>query len=72
MAVKPPTQTQPAPHSIDHIARGLDLAALVPPTTHPEVPPLFVVNCQLPDSEPAMFGAADDGPSKCLFLCVCV
>ena len=31
---------------------------------HPELPTLFIVNCQLPDGEPSMFGASDDGPGK--------
>lgn len=57
------THPHPDPNSIDHIARGLDLSGLVPSVTHPDLPPLFLVNCQLPDSEPPMFGSADDGPS---------
>ena len=53
---------------VNHVARFIDLEKLRPTRSHPGFPPLFVVNTQLPDSEPAMFKSAEDGPSRSAIL----
>ena len=49
---------------VNHVARFINLEKLRPTRSHPGFPPLFVVNTQLPDGEPAMFNSAEDGPSR--------
>lgn len=34
------------------------------PEVSGDVPAVFVVNCQLPEGEPAMFNSPDDGPGR--------
>lgn len=51
--------------SVNHMARFMVLDGLkAKAAVHPDLPSLFIVNTQLPDGEPAMFNAADDGPSR--------
>ena len=55
--------------SVDHVARYMGLSALKAAGGKKKrlftgFPSLFIVNCQLPDGEPTMFQAAEDGPGR--------
>jgi hypothetical protein len=49
--------------SVDNIASYMATHRLIPEERGQSLlPPVFVVNCQLPEGEPAMFNSPDDGP----------
>mmetsp|Transcript_15481 Transcript_15481/g.31891 ORF Transcript_15481/g.31891 Transcript_15481/m.31891 type:complete len:581 (+) Transcript_15481:142-1884(+) len=33
------------------------------PTGHPHIPPMIIINCGMPSTEPSLFSSTDDGPS---------
>ncbi|EWM28001.1 protein of unknown function DUF1336 [Nannochloropsis gaditana] len=49
---------------VNHVGRLMDLEKVRPARSFPGLPPLFIVNTQLPDGEPAMFNASDNGPGR--------
>jgi len=49
--------------NIDHMAQFLSLPDMQNvKTNHPKVPPIFIVQMQLPTDSPPLFGSVEDGP----------